>query len=322
MEPSKYYHLSNDFSCSSNHYRDGDSWLHVLTKDYSLLNLNDCSCEFIEDSQSILNQLKAPVDVLFTQFGYANRLGNKDQIEIRKAASALKLKAIKIQNEVFKPKVIIPFASFVYFCHEDNKYMNDSINRIGNVYDFIKNEIGVTCNVLYPNDKWSLFQPYSSRNAIDNYNKDYLALEEKNGSKFILSKKIEREELIMKSIDFKNKILALNNNNLFIKLFTPVKIYIEDYDNSYTFDFKNGLREKVISKDYCDISINSDALLYCYSHLWGGDTLNINGRFQIPRKGNYSIVRQHFKLASSNNRGETYSTLNFIKSILKVKLKK
>ena len=33
---------------------------------------------------------------------------------------------------------IIPFASFIYFSHVDNAYMNDQINKIRNIEQFIK----------------------------------------------------------------------------------------------------------------------------------------------------------------------------------------
>ena len=44
--------------------------------------------------------------------------------ELRIKAIFEKKQRIHKQSEVFKPKYIIPFASFVFFCHEENKYMN------------------------------------------------------------------------------------------------------------------------------------------------------------------------------------------------------
>ena len=49
-----------------------------------------------------------------------------------------KLKRIEIQAKFFQPKFIIPFASFVRFCHKDNYYMNDQMNKIEDVENVIK----------------------------------------------------------------------------------------------------------------------------------------------------------------------------------------
>jgi len=319
MIPAKYYQLADDFACSCNHFTEGDSWLHIKTNKHSILNLNDCSCGSTEDSQSILNQLKGDVEVLVTQFGYANRIGNKDQTQLRKQASLEKLNSMKKQASVFRPKVIIPFASYIYFCHEDNNYMNDAINKIANVHQFIENEIGVKSNVMYPGDKWILSEEYNSDSSINKYNKEYERLD--TNHQFIQSKKIELSDLQKMSEKFKNSIVTMNKS-FFINFFTPLKIYIEDYNQSYSFDLKKGLLEKNISKEKCDISLKSDALLYCFTHLWGGDTLQVNGRFQTPAKGNYAVVRQYFKIASWNNRGIVYAPSNFIKSIAKVQVER
>ena len=72
----------------------------------------------------------------FSSNNYAE-LANED-VELRKIASKEKLMRIKIQSNVFNSKYIIPFASFIYFSHVDNAYMNDGVNKIRDVENFIK----------------------------------------------------------------------------------------------------------------------------------------------------------------------------------------
>jgi len=47
---------------------------------------------------------------------------------LRSAAALEKLDRLVLQDKFLKPDLIIPFASFVYFCHKDNFYLNDAQN--------------------------------------------------------------------------------------------------------------------------------------------------------------------------------------------------
>lgn len=64
------------------------------------------------------------------------------------------LKKIKIQDEVFTPKFIVPFASFVYFSHEENFFMNDSINKPEDVNNFILEKCKGYPIVFKLNEEW------------------------------------------------------------------------------------------------------------------------------------------------------------------------
>ena len=58
--------------------------------------------------------------------------------------------------QIFEPSMFIPFASFIYFSHAENSFMNKAMNRIGDVYEFTTRRLGVSTVVLYPGDKWEL----------------------------------------------------------------------------------------------------------------------------------------------------------------------
>jgi hypothetical protein len=70
---------------------------------------------------------------------------------------------------------------------------------------------------------------------------------------------------------------------------------------------KKGLKQiKSIDEKLCDISIGSDSLNYCFKELWGGDTLNVNGRFQICDKRKYKKFRDFGNISSNLNRREDF----------------
>ena len=68
------------------------------------------------------------IDLLLSQFGRANWVGNKDERALRVISAEEKLERIKLQIQKFNPDSVIPFASFVYFCHPENFHTNDSQN--------------------------------------------------------------------------------------------------------------------------------------------------------------------------------------------------
>ncbi len=87
------------------------------------------------------------VDILLTQFSYAHKVENSEDVSLRLKKIEEKVERIKNQNLVFQPKYIIPFASYVYFCHEENFYMNPPNFPLRKIVDFIQIELNKNCIV-------------------------------------------------------------------------------------------------------------------------------------------------------------------------------
>ena len=69
---------------------------------------------------------KKPPDLISTQFSYANWAGNKrDKLLNRYHQDLINKKNIEIIKKL-KPKSIMLFASFIFYCHEENFYWNDN----------------------------------------------------------------------------------------------------------------------------------------------------------------------------------------------------
>ena len=127
MNPNDFISLSDEFKIKCVPNGTYDSWFYAKIGNKKILNINDCMVDSISQAK-IIKKIIDDVDILLTQFGYASWVGDPDDIELRKNASIEKLKRIQIQAKIFQPKFIIPFASFVKFCHKDNSYMNDQMN--------------------------------------------------------------------------------------------------------------------------------------------------------------------------------------------------
>ena len=110
--------MDNELSITTWKYGGNiDSYCLININKLTILNLNDCVVSNEESAYKIKNSIKDitnNIDILFTQFGYANWISNKEDSESRKVKAEEKNKRIYIQNKILKPKAIIPFASFIF----------------------------------------------------------------------------------------------------------------------------------------------------------------------------------------------------------------
>ena len=57
-------------------------------------------------------------------------------------------------------------------------------------------------------------------------------------------------------------------------------------------------------REDCDVAMSSDSLRYAFQHMWGGESLQVNGRFRELRPDGRLALFQYFWLAAGRNRGE------------------
>ena len=126
LEDRKMYELPGGLEIQSGAIPFGDSWLGVRSGEASVLNLNDCHL-----SQSQLRYVSrswANVNLLLMQYGVANWTGNAgDQLQMIRASK----KALDRLEETvgsILPKMVLPFASEIRFCHSENEHLNEYQN--------------------------------------------------------------------------------------------------------------------------------------------------------------------------------------------------
>ena len=294
------YKLSEKILILCNAYSHGDSYALFKSEELTILNLNDC----IVDSQEKAAELQREVgcvDILFTQFGYANKIGNSSDLFQRKEESKKQLEQIKFQNIHLQPKKIIPFASFIYFCHEENRYMNEGMNTVHKANQYIS-ELSAECVVLYPGDVWKVDAHWDNREPLEKWSQRY----EMDKRDYIKSVSVSIEQLEEQASLFADKMnIAYEKNKRELHKLKTI-IYITDYGKSFEYTIKNRLIECAKKEVECDISLNSESLHYVFKELWGGNTLFINARFQIPKGGDYSRFRKFEGMAASLNHGKEF----------------
>jgi hypothetical protein len=296
-----------------------DSSLFVSSGNHSTLNLNDCS---YSDSELIEIKKKCnKIDTLLTQFSYAAWKGGKNNIKWRIDASYLKLDEIKKQFKLLNCQTVIPIASFIYFSHKDNFYMNDSINTVEKVCKFLSLN-NLNYKILSPNTTYEV--------GIDDYDDSIPKIFWKNEYDNINRKKINNysncstlEDLDLVFQSYKKKIFKENNFYLMklvsvfkiFNIFQPIIFYITDLKKYIKFSFFNNKLEEVnlVNSNY--VKIHSSSLFFVLNNNFGFDTLTVNGLFESDYN-NFKKLVFNFGLGSYNAAGMYIS----IKSIFNLKV--
>lgn len=261
---------------------DDDSWLALRTRWGTLLNVNDCVLKRAPDIEHIA-RLVGPVDVLFTQFSYAQWTGNPEDTAIRKADAAEKFDRIKLQDSILQPRAIVPFASFIYFSNEENFFLNDGVNDVGRVADFIETELGKQVIVLYPGERQSLDRPCDWHSAAEHYASDFA---HRISAGPPLAPMQESVEGLERQIETFLSRLRGKNPTVLALVRGRTTFYLTDAKIGYELSVR-GLRRISVAPDAADIATSAENIAYAFRTPWGGNTLHVSGRFTSRVKGTH-----------------------------------
>jgi hypothetical protein len=245
--------------------------------------------------------LGRPVDVLIGQFSYANWIGNPEAIEQRRVEARKKLAAFERHCAMFAPVFVIPSASFVWFCHEENAFMNDTVTTVQVAVDCVSETTAAVPVVLYPGDRWTAGEPHDSSDALAKYAADYARAMQ--SQTLVSSPSVPIPALIEQAAVFCAQIRGGTRGLLLrlrerVLLLRTTHIYLTDHQQSLVLD-TSSLRPAAIPRDACDVALSSAALSYVLCNLWGGDTLDNNGRFSVPPGGDHDRFRRYGIFASN-----------------------
>jgi hypothetical protein len=285
-----------------------DSWAFIETPTARILNLNDCVLNRPKDLRRIAERV-GPVEVLLTQFSYANWVGGPDDVAQREEAAAEKLGWMRTQLDVIKPTACIPFASFVRFAHEENAYLNDRRNSVEAAVKVIE-QAGAEPVVLFPGDQWNLGTPHDPQPAIRRYESawDVAGLDVLRSETVAWS---DLEHLAAGCV----KRLGKRNNRALLRaaalagIGAPLVVEITDLQRRARFDPLRGLTA-VDPTTVADVQMSSQSLAYTMKFDWGADTLSVNGRFRATSSGYRKMLRTFGpSLLNNNGRGLTFRLL-------------
>lgn len=300
LHKDKWLQLTPNLELLCEVFTEGDSWLCLRSGKETFLNTNDCWITEPKQAEYIKNKV-GKVDVLFNQFSYAFWAGNIDQPEIRKKIAMEKLQSYKIECDIFQPTVTIPIASFVWFSHIENYFLNDSINTVEILYNFVKQNTSAEPVVLFPKEKYWLGKQHDSQVSLQKWQQEYVKIAQ--NPSLTTSEIVPIEELKKLCMAY---LYKLKNENswvvkLLLRFMKNTTVYLSDYQKTFELT-PNSFQEVDKTYDSCDIALASDSLAFCFRFPYGIDTLGVNGRYQKPANGNYTNFYNMFRIEHLKSR--------------------
>jgi hypothetical protein len=264
-----------------------------------VVNINDARVDqndFVKfEIKPFIKQLygEREIDLLAFQYSYANWAGNKSDKKIALHQQELVDKKNKYAIKELKPKFIMPFASFVYYSHEENFYWNgnDWLNHIDKVFN-------VNNQMILPNiNQKILLENSISRDELQKSNeiaKKFWDSKIKNIKPLTSTKSIPNEILRNQYDYFIDKLH--DNNQLFKKIETKedfiISLRIFDLKKVISIGlFKNFFKlHDEEEKINITAEISSETFSFLLKSAYGRGTITINGRIQF----NYDYAHRFF----------------------------
>lgn len=280
LTPDRETVLASDFRLRCQGRNDGDSWLCIEAAGKNVVNLNDC----VLDSPQRLKAVRRAVpriDVLLTQFGYANRVGNEDESSLRKAAIEQKRRTVALQVEQLRPQWLVPFASFIYFCYGDNAYMNDELPNVAETDDWFSKNVPAEVVWMAPGETWTVGSERDSAESLRTYAKGFGDI----GFPAELPPQVSSARLEAAGAAWVAAIHGVHSRRFLVSLYRwglmrPIPVFVRDLDRSYLWSLVDGL-VPTSSRQQTGLEMNSSALLAGLTELYGVGTLLVGARFQV-----------------------------------------
>jgi UDP-MurNAc hydroxylase len=199
-----------------------------------------------------------------------------------------KMFRISSNHKELQAKLTIPFASFVYFCREDNRDLNAYVNNLLCVSDHLASQ---SCECLFRKPKENYFvgdqSNVNDRNlsTVDHYQTLFSSISE---WLILPLDKVSLQE-IEKAYSLFYQRMGHQFSGIFRRFAGDWTCYLEDLGQALCMSLGAKRFERVSkSPEQCDIIVNAQLLLFSLKFLWGFETLGVSGQYQVinarPRK--------------------------------------
>jgi UDP-MurNAc hydroxylase len=251
-----------------------DSALAIEGEGRTILNLNDCDMPTV--ALKWLTRKIGHVDLLLDQFSVAGWCGNPEDIERRRAAARGVLGKFVRDLRIINPDYVLPFASFVRFSHEENSYMNSSVNVIDDVAAEVDRS---RLLVMYPGDVWNSEEgdTGASEVAKSKYRQDWSNV----ATQALRSHETWSMETILDAANRRIEDMQQKYQRWLLGRVRPVSFYVTDLGRAFVVDLCAGAKEIHASEANCVVSLGSQAARYTFAMRFGLPTLGVSGRYKI-----------------------------------------
>ncbi|WP_422475630.1 MBL fold metallo-hydrolase [Endozoicomonas sp. ALB032] len=277
-----------------------DSALGVMADEEVIFNINDSELNQ-RDCNIVKGDIGSP-DVVLNQFSIAGYSGQADRGNHLPLMAKNTLINCSNNHIDLGASVTIPFASLVYFCKDDNAYMNNYHNS---PLDFCEHMMSKSLDytLLYPGDTYTLGMAFNNVAS----KKKYEALESNFDNTFETSA-LKSIEAIREAFNERFKQIKYDFSSLFRFILKPVTVEINDISKKVEFSFKDGTFSELNTTDECDLVINSQPLWFAFKFPFGIQTLGVSARYTLNKnEKNW----KYYRVLCSLNNAEIYLSWKF-----------
>ena len=277
----KWVRLSEGLEVLCYQSRQIDSALAVRSPSGVVLNLNDCDFDPTDLAQ--LRKLVGEPDVLLNQFSLAGFDGLEEALP---AVSARILDDMVAAHRALAAKVTVPFASFAYFCCEDNAFINRYANTPRAVAERFRSE-GLELQVLAPGQTLG-----EERDALMEWDSSYRSVGLRASPSAQAVGLTEIEEAFNHRCD---KIIEYHG--IWARLLRPVVVKAGQLGH-LKLDF--AARSLSQTEDEPHLAIEPQPLHFMLKHDFGLQTLGVSGRYRLlAGKRNWMLHRAMFSMLNA-----------------------
>lgn len=251
-----------------------DSALAITGEGRTILNLNDCDTPTVTLRR--MARKIGHVDLLLDQFSVAGWSGNPEDVERRRTTARGILDKLVRDVECINPDYILPFASFVRFSHEENSYMNSSVNSLDDVAAKVGRRLLL---VMYPGDVWNCEEDGigGSEVAMSKYRRDWSEV----ATQPLRSHDTCSMEKILDAANRRVEDMQQKYQRWVLGRVPLMSFYVTDIGRAFVVDLRMGAKEVELPEADCVVSLASQAAWYTFAMRFGLPTLGVSGRYKI-----------------------------------------
>jgi hypothetical protein len=302
-EEGKPVALGSDMRITVFPYSEGDSWCVIESGGRTILNLNDCVVNSAARCQAVkakLDTVSPRVDLILTQFGYASWVGNPDELAKHQAAAADKIERIALQIDHLQPALVVPFASFVYFSHPENAYLNEGQNSPRAIADAPRLARHTSLiRFLQPGSVVDLDNdtPASLANEHERALAHWMALKEKGHALLPTPPVAALDEVEAAFMKYRETLgTSLHGLPRLLEMtrrIMPLVIHLSDLQQTVKCSYREGMTRLDRNAPW-HVSMSSGNAIFLFKNEYGFDTTMVNGRFRIGQPGAESSFSRFF----------------------------
>ena len=256
-------------------YQQGqiNSALGVLHDGQVVFNINDAELSR-GDCRLIRRDIGAP-NVVLNQFSLAGYGGYVDY-ETRLPQQATVILSTMLQNHRdLHAGVTIPIASFMYFSHADNRYLNAFANHPS---DVVRQFGGAAKDVavLYPGDTYTVDAAHASEAALERYRQALTCLD---SLPYAVAEPVPLDAIAI-ALQKRSAQLRQHFPMFVLRRLKPVVARIVDLATCVEFCVVTGAIRDATG-EAPGLEIKSQALEFCFLYPYGVQTLGVSGRYRL-----------------------------------------